>query len=128
MTSDHKAIRELIRAWHRATAAGDVDAILGFMSRDVVFLRAGQPPMKGRAAFERSLRELLVSHKVSSKSRVREIAISGDLAYAWTDLEVTVTPLKRGKESVRLGSTLSIFRRQTNGGWQMIRDANLLAE
>ena len=43
MITDEQAIRDLVALWHRATAAGDVDTVLGLMADDVVFLVAGQP-------------------------------------------------------------------------------------
>ena len=44
MSTDEQAIRNLVEQWHRATAAGDVDTVLGLMAEDVVFLMAGKPP------------------------------------------------------------------------------------
>src|SRR5688572_32521228 len=67
MSSDEEAIRKLVDDWHRATAAGNVDAILPLMSEEVVFLVCGKPPMKGRATFEQGLRSLLTSHRIQSK-------------------------------------------------------------
>ena len=43
MNADERAIRYLVALWHSATAAGDVDTVLGLMDEDVVFLVAGQP-------------------------------------------------------------------------------------
>jgi len=51
MSADEQAIRDLVAHWHRATAAGDVDIVLGLMADDVVFLVPGQPPIRGRSAF-----------------------------------------------------------------------------
>ena len=127
MTNDEKQIRELIASWHHATAAGDVDAILGLMSADVVFLRAGQPPLKGRAEFEKGIRELLASHKVESHGTVVEVAVSGDLAYAWSNLDVSVLPADGGPANRRSGAVLSVFQKQKNGSWVLTRDANLLS-
>ena len=126
MSPDEQAIRNLIAEWHRATAAGDVDTILGLMSEDVVFLVSGKPPMKGRDAFEKGLRELLESHRIESNGEVQECEVSGDLAYCWTMLTVRIIPLSGGDSSERSGSALSIFRKQTNGSWRLVRDANLL--
>jgi len=66
MSTEEQAIRDLVARWHRATAAGDVDIILGLMADDVVFLVPGQPPMKGRSSFERVLRALLTQHRIES--------------------------------------------------------------
>ena len=127
MHPDEQAIRDLIALWHRATAAGDVDTVLDLMTEDVVFLTAGQPPMQGRAAFERGLRGLLAQHRIESTHDVREVGIDGDLAYSWTDLDIRVIPRAGGNAPpARSGSTLSVLRRQADGRWRMVRDANLL--
>jgi uncharacterized protein (TIGR02246 family) len=127
MSPDEQSIRDLIALWHRSTAAGDVDTVLGLMTEDVVFLVAGQPPMSGRAAFERGLRGLLAGHRIESTQQVREVQVDGDLAYSWTELSVRVVPLAGGDApAARSGRALSILRRQQDGRWRLIRDANLL--
>jgi len=126
MNADEQRIRNLVADWHRATAAGDVDAVLGLMSEDVVFFVAGKPAMKGRGNFEKGLRTLLKSHRVESRGDVQEVQVSGDLAYCWTVLTVRITPIAGGRSSERSGNALSIFRRQANGSWSLVRDANLL--
>lgn len=93
MHPDEKAIRGLVVRWHEATAAGDVETVLGLMAEDVVFLVAGHPPMRGRAAFEKALRAVLASHRIQSSVEVREAAVSGDLAYCWTEPRVEITPV-----------------------------------
>jgi uncharacterized protein (TIGR02246 family) len=125
MSEDEQAIRNLIAEWHRATMAGDVDAVLRLMAEDVVFLVAGQPPMRGRGAFEKGLRNVLASHRIESTGSIQELEISGDLAYSWALLKVTITPLSGGEPMVREGNALSILRKQ-NGSWVLMRDANLL--
>jgi uncharacterized protein (TIGR02246 family) len=126
MNADEKAIRDVIALWHRATAAGDVDAVLGLMAEDAVFLVAGQPPMRGRAAFERGLRGVLAGHRIESQGDIQEVEVCGNLAYTWTLLTVRVMPIEGGEAKVRSGSALSIYRKLANGSWVLTRDANLL--
>jgi uncharacterized protein (TIGR02246 family) len=126
MTSDEQAIRRLVALWHSATAAGDVDTVLGLMADDVVFLVPGQPPMKGRNSFEQGLRALLTRHRIESTGEVQEVEVSGSLAYCWTNLNVRIVPLPGGNATVRSGSALSVLRKQANGSWVLARDANLL--
>src|SRR6202022_4621760 len=97
------------------------------MADDVVFLVPGQPPMRGRGSFERALRGLLAQHRIASTGEVQEVEVSGTLAYCWTKLTVRVVPLSGGNAAVRTGSALSILRKQSNGSWVLIRDANLLS-
>jgi uncharacterized protein (TIGR02246 family) len=126
MRDDERAIRALILAWHAATARGDVEAVLDFMTDDVVFLVAGQPPMRGREAFARGLRQVLDTHRIASGGDIQEIAVSGDLAYCWNALDVTIAPLAGGEPMHRSGNVLSVFRRGDDGRWRLARDANLL--
>ena len=126
MTSDEQAIRNLVALWHSATAAGEVETVLGLMADDVVFLVAGQPPMRGRSAFESGLRSLLTTHRIESTGDVREVRVSSDMAYCWTYLTVNIVPLSGGNASSRAGNALSILRRQADGSWTVVRDANML--
>ena len=126
MSPDEQAIRNVVALWHRATAAGDVETVLGLMAEDVVFLVAGYPPMRGRVAFERGLRGLLAQHCIESTSDVQEVEVSGSLAYCWNSLTVRVVPLAGGPAMVRTGNALSILRKQPNGSWVVVRDANML--
>src|SRR5438445_6926319 len=126
MNTDEQAIRNLIAQWHRATAVGDVDTVLRLMTEDVIFLVPGRPPMKGRSTFEQGLRSVLSSHRIDSSGEIQEVEVSGQLAYCWSLLTVRMTPLSGGDPTVRSGSALSIFRKQPNGFWLLVRDANLL--
>jgi uncharacterized protein (TIGR02246 family) len=127
MNIDEQAIRRLVAQWHSATAAGDVDTVLRLMAEDVVFLVPGQPPMTGRNTFEKGLRGLLISHRLESTSEIQEVYVSGDLGYCWSVLTVRIMPLSGGNAVVRTGSAVSILRKQANGEWVVVRDANLLS-
>jgi len=126
MDVDEEAIRAVVATWHRATAAGDVQAVLALMTDDATFLGAGRPPMHSRAAFEQALRMLLATHRVQSSGTVREVRVSGDLGYAWTDLTVQIVPSAGGEATVRTGCALSIFVRSADGRWRLARDANMI--
>ena len=126
MNPDEQAIRDLIAFWHQATAAGDVDAVLGLIAEDAIFLTAGRPPMSGRASFEGGLRSLLAQNRIESTHEIREVGVDGDLAYSWTDLSVRIVPSSGAAAALRRASALSIFRKQADGRWLLVRDANLL--
>jgi uncharacterized protein (TIGR02246 family) len=126
MNTDEQAIRDLVALWHRATAAGDVETVLGLMAEDVVFLVADQPPIRGRDSFERGLRGVLIEHRIESSGEIQEVEVAGDFAYCWNNLTVRIVPLSGGEVVVRKGPALSVFRKQPNGAWLLTRDANLV--
>ena len=124
---DEEAIAAVIGRWHRATAEGDVDAVLRLMTDDVVFLAAGQPPMS-KDGFEKGLRGLLASHRIVSSGRVKEVRVFEGWGYAWSDLSVSIEPRRGGPATRRTGPALSIFRKEPDDAWRLVRDANMLAE
>ena len=83
--------------------------------------------MRGRAAFEQGLRTLLAQHQIESTGEIQEVEVSGDLAYAWSMLTVRIVPLAGGNATIRTGNALSILRKQGDGSWVVVRDANLLS-
>ena len=128
MSDDEQAIRDVIATWHRATASGDLPSNLNLMAEDVVFLVAGQPPMRGREAFAAGFKEALKNAHIESSSDIQEIHVNGDWAYVWNYLVVVMTPKDGKPPQRRTGNVLSVMRKQSDGKWLMFRDANLLAE
>lgn len=126
MTADEEQIRGLMATWLTATAAGDIETVLGLMTDDVVFLVAGREPMH-KAEFEALSRGSAGSAppRIRSQVDIQEVQVAGDLAFAWTRLSVSVTPPGAAAPMQRAGHTLSVFRRIA-GRWLLARDANLL--
>jgi uncharacterized protein (TIGR02246 family) len=120
-------IRAVIDTWMKATAAGDLNAVLSLMAEDVVFLRAGHPPMRGRNAYAAESQNAVGKVRFEGKADVKEIQVSGDLAYCWNYLTLTITPSEGGPTQKREGHILSVFRRAPDGRWVLFRDANFVA-
>jgi len=119
-------IQNRIHQWQDATAAGDVDSLLDLMDEEVIFLVAGNAPMKGRQQFAQNLHAVLQTHSIASRSEIHEIVVQTDLAYSWAYLQVSISPRLGGQPIQRSGNVLSIWRLQADGKWRISRDANLL--
>src|SRR5262249_58538276 len=126
MMSEEQAIRALVASWLSASKAGDTEKVPQLMSDDVVFLVAGQPPMRGKAAFVQAQRKALPHVDIEARASIEEIRVLGEWAYLWTTLIVVMTPRGGGAEIRRAGNTLSILQKQA-GQWVIVRDANMLA-
>jgi uncharacterized protein (TIGR02246 family) len=125
MTTDERAIRELIATWMRASMAGDTDTVLSLMADDVVFMVAGQEPF-GKEAFAAAANNMQ-GMCLEGTSDIRELQVLGDWAFARTYLQVTMTP-PAGVPLRRQGYAMSIFRKGADGLWRLARDANLLTK
>jgi uncharacterized protein (TIGR02246 family) len=122
-SDDETAIRKLVDTWLAATKAGDIAAVLGLMTVDVVFMVPGREPF-GKQAFA-AASNAMKNVRMEGKSDIRELRVLGDWAYLRYYLEITITP--EGRESVkRSGHTLTILRKEA-GQWRLARDANLVA-
>ncbi|MGH6835682.1 MAG: SgcJ/EcaC family oxidoreductase [Methylocella sp.] len=125
MPDDERAIRELVQTWLAASQKGDFQTVLGLMADDVIFMVPGQKPF-GKEAFAASSKALK-DVRFEGSSDIKEIEVLGDWAYLRNYLEVTMTPPGGGAPLRRSGYTLTILRKEPDGRWLLVRDANLLA-
>ena len=114
---DERQIRDVIDRWQKATRAGDLPSVLALMADDAVFLTPGSPPMT-KDAFASAFRK--ITEPINQE--IKEIRVSGDIAYCWSNLSLTID----GK--TRAGHILTVFRKGEGGSWVLSRDANLLTE
>jgi uncharacterized protein (TIGR02246 family) len=127
MTDDRQAIQQFFIDWQEASQRKDLPALERMMADDVIFLRAGHPPMIGTAAFADSFKA--VSHSaelVIQDWRVEEIALHGDLACCWTYLALKVSPPNGNPAMQMAGNIMSVLRKLEDGRWVLSRDANML--
>lgn len=123
MADDEAAIREVIEAWMAATRAGDLEAVLGLMTDDAIFMVPGREPF-GREAFA-SMSRASGGPQIDGKSELVELQVQGDWAFGRSHIDMTVTP-PDGDPIHRSGYTLTIFCKGADGRWRLARDANLL--
>jgi len=123
MPNDEQAIRDLVDRWMTASEGGDVTTVLSLMTDDVVFMVPGQEPF-GKEAFAETS-EKMRGVNIKGTSAIQEIKVLGDWAWMRNRLNITLTP-PGGKPATRSGYTLTILRKQADGGWAIARDANLL--
>jgi uncharacterized protein (TIGR02246 family) len=125
METDEQQIRQLMADWRRRTEEGDVEGVLALMTDDVVFLTAGNPPMT-KTDFAAGLRSFAGKVPMETAQEVKDLHVSGDLAYAWSYISVAMTSPETGDRTERAGHALTVFRRSPAGTWLLARDANLM--
>jgi uncharacterized protein (TIGR02246 family) len=125
MTDDERAIRNLVAAWMEASRAGDLDAVLGLMADDVVFMVPGREPF-GKEAFA-ALSRGMGGVRMEGAADIREFAVLGDWAYIRNHIDMTITP-PGGAPTRRAGYTLTLLRKEPDRRWVLARDANLVTE
>jgi uncharacterized protein (TIGR02246 family) len=122
-SDDERAIRDLVADWMAASKAGDTEKVLSLMADDVLFTVAGQEPF-GKEAF-RAMSENRKDVQMEGAAEIRELEVRGDWAWLRNYIDITITP-PGGKPVRRSGYTLSILRKEPDGKWLLVRDANLV--
>jgi uncharacterized protein (TIGR02246 family) len=123
MQKDEQAIRDLVDRWLAATKAGEVAKVLTLMSDDVVFMVPGREPF-GKDAFAAAASQMK-GFEFQARSDIRELKILGEWAWMRAHLTVTVRP-PNNPSVTRTGYTLTILKKQPDGNWVVIRDANMV--
>ena len=124
MSPDESAIRDLVDTWMKASRAGDTATVLSLMSDDVIFMVPGREPF-GKEAFA-AASQSMKGFRLEGSADIRELRVLGDWAYLRNFIEITVTPLG-GAPMRRSGYTLTILRKESDGRWRLMRDANLVS-
>ena len=108
-----------------AMKTGDAAAIAAPYTEDASFITIDGACVQGRTAIEKLYRDgfaragLARSTKINSK----RLVVDHDLAYESGDGEIGV--LKDGKLSINRGRFLTVWQRQTNGEWKILRNVVL---
>jgi uncharacterized protein (TIGR02246 family) len=123
MTEDERAIHAVVETWMRASRAGDTATVLSLMTEDAVFMVPGREPF-GREAFEAAAKGMS-DVKIEGANEIVELQVQGDWAFSRNRIDLQVTP-PEGEPVRRGGYTLTLYRREADGRWRLMRDANLL--
>jgi uncharacterized protein (TIGR02246 family) len=126
MSSDEQAIRSAVQRWMTASADGDLPRVLELMDDDVVFLGPGRPPMRGKASFAEASKAMEGKARIEGASDIQELQVSGEWAYVWTQLTISMHPSGGNAPTLRSGPGLSVWRKKADGRWVIFRDANMV--
>jgi uncharacterized protein (TIGR02246 family) len=126
MGSDERAIREVHATWIDAVNGSDLVRLLALMANDVVFLNPGQAPF-GRDGFPGGFSVAHQQSRIHCISELEEVVIVGEVAYTLCRDSLSVTPRAGGEATELAGHRITIYRKQSDGGWLLARDANTLS-
>lgn len=122
------AIDSLREAYTRAAEAGDVDAMVGFFTDDAVLLGADGKVYNGANELRSYMSDTTM---VASNIQVHNENgpnFSGDVAWESGTFSQSLTPKKGGKAMTVKGNYLVVLRRQSDGSWKIVAEADIPSE
>jgi ketosteroid isomerase-like protein len=123
--AEEAKLMETSRAWSRAAAGGDVDAILAYWADDALVLPPGLPPLRGRAALRTYLETSMKTpgFRISWEPLEAKVSREGDMGYLVERTTVTVDG-PDGRPVTQHFRGVTIWRRQSDGSWKNVVDIN----
>ena len=121
-TADSSA-HQAHEAYVTAINSNDLNAMLGVLTDDVVFLSAHEAPMVGKAAVRPWLEAYLKAYKTHWDKPVQEFVVNGDWAFERYSYTSNDTPLGGGDVVTDTGWGLVLYHHDADGKWRVARDA-----
>jgi uncharacterized protein (TIGR02246 family) len=118
------AIDAANQKWLAAMLAGDVTGAIGNYADNAVVMMPMTAAWNGRAAIEAGMTEMMAMLKVNdAKASTVDVMTGGDLAIETGTFTMTTT-MKGAKAATETGKYLTVWQRQADGAWKIIRDIN----
>jgi ketosteroid isomerase-like protein len=122
VTTARAALMDADRAFNRATAERRTDGWMEFFAEDASMIRSAGT-ITGRAAIREDMTKAFAdtSFTLTWEPLQSDVGASGDLGYTNGKFEARFRDA-HGNPAVRTGRYLTIWKKQTDGSWKVVRD------
>jgi ketosteroid isomerase-like protein len=117
------ALTKMREDWVRDLRTKQLEPILAFYAPDAVFLQPTGERITGAAALRALFQNIMATFNSDLVLHNQNFETSGDLAYDSGDFEETLSTIATGAKMTSKGSYIIIYKRQPNGGWQIVQHA-----
>jgi uncharacterized protein (TIGR02246 family) len=124
--ADPAAVRSAIESANTKAAAalmaGDTTTAWSHYTDDAVIMMANEKPWRGRAEWSQGFGGLMSVMTLKNVSfRTTDVVVEGDLAVETGEYTMTLQP-KGGKDIPDEGKYMTVWKKQADGSWKIIRD------
>jgi ketosteroid isomerase-like protein len=119
--SSLETFAKLREAWVQDLRTKQLEPILKFYAADAAFLQPTGERLTGSAALRTLFQTVMASFNSDLTLHSQNLATSGNLAYDSGDFEENLTNIATGAKITSKGSYIIIYKRQSNGSWQIVQ-------
>ena len=118
--ADIQAIKEGFAKWEAGVDAANIDKSLTSFADDVILIPPDEPAYVGKEAFQSYFQPIFDRFIVNEKYVVKDVRVSGDLAFAHITYSGIYTPKAGGEPKTSKGNVINIVEKQPDGVWKII--------
>ena len=111
-------VEKVMETYAAALNSGDVEALVALYAPNGVFIRDDMAAVVGSDALRAAYKQVFATLKVDLGFKVREIEVSGDMAWLRATSSGLIKVLASGVESKGAFNTMMVFRRE-NDAWKI---------
>ena len=116
------AIDSAIAGYHDGLLKGDTAKMSNVYTTDAMVLFPNAPVARGRSGISQLFAGLLANFTVTAATfKTTDLIVTGDYAIETGTYEMTMRP-KKGAPIADVGKYVSIWQKQSDGSWKMVRD------
>jgi uncharacterized protein (TIGR02246 family) len=118
------SIDALNAKWRTAMLTSDLAALSANYADDAIVMMPMAPMMSGRAAVDAGFKDMVGSMTINDmQATTMDVIAAGDLAIETGTFAMTTT-MKNAKPMTDKGKYITVWKRQSDGSWRIIRDIN----
>jgi uncharacterized protein (TIGR02246 family) len=107
-----------------ANKRGDTSTVAANYADDAIVMMPNMTSWRGRDAVRRGFAGFLSQAAVKDLTlKTEDVAVTGDVAVETGSYEMTLQP-RSGKEIKDKGKYITVWKRQGDGSWKIVRDIN----
>lgn len=124
--ADAAAVKQAFAAFNADITSKNLDAIKAHYASDAVMIIPGQAPFKGVDAIMGDYNQYAADPvgKYVPGAETTTVSSGGDVAYGEVTYQSTFTNTKTKAVETRDRYNLTVFKKQPDGSWKVVRDVN----
>jgi ketosteroid isomerase-like protein len=120
-TSTLLTLAKIREAWVQDLRTKQLESILKLYAPDAVFLQPTGERITGSVALRTLFETVMATFSSDLALHSQNLETSADLAYDSGDFRETLATIATGAKITAKGSYIIIFKRQSNGSWQIVQ-------
>lgn len=122
-TSAAATLAKMREEWVQDLRTKQLEPILKFYAPDASFLQPNGDRLTSSGAIRSLFQSIMATFNSDLTLHSRNLEVSGDLAYDSGDFEESLTTISTGAKINSKGSYIVIYKRQSDGSWQIVQHA-----